>query len=237
MRISFITILILCALSSFSQPKPAEYGTVIVEINLQGSGQALVLGEKQYHSNSGDSLYLDLLRFYLSAIQLQGSGIHFSEANSYHLIDAEIPASQTIVLEHVPIGQYDAIKYCIGTDSLVNVSGAMDGDLDPTKGMYWGWNGGYINFKIEGRSNSCKTRYNSFEFHIGGYLPPNETLRNVALPLEPVLVRENAKTYIRINADVMKFFDHIDLGKTNQVMQPSPVAKQVSGYFKGIFAG
>ena len=236
MRISAITILIFTALCGFSQQKPHRYGTVALEINLQGSGQTLVLGEKQYHSNNGDSLYLDLLRFYLSAFQLQGSGIRYAEKGSYHLIDADVPETKTIVLERVPVGRYQSLEFCVGTDSLANVSGALGGDLDPTKGMYWGWNGGYINFKMEGRSSSCKTRYNGFEFHVGGYMPPYETLRRLQMPLKHVRVRENATTQLRINVDVVKFFDNIELEKTNQVMQPSAAAKQLSGYFQGVFS-
>jgi hypothetical protein len=35
--------------------------------------------------------------------------------------------------------KYDQIQFQLGIDSLTNVSGAMGGDLDPTKGMYWTW--------------------------------------------------------------------------------------------------
>jgi len=47
-------------------------------------------------------------------------------------------------------------------DSLANVSGAMSNDLDATKGMYWSWQSGFINLKIEGKSASCKTRKINF---------------------------------------------------------------------------
>ena len=59
---------------------------------------------------------------------------------------------------------FSKLKFQLGIDSLTNVSGAMGGDLDPTKGMYWTWQSGYINMKIEGKSNSCKTRKNQFQF-------------------------------------------------------------------------
>ena len=34
---------------------------------------------------------------------------------------------------------------------LLNIK-KQSGDLDPLKGMYWTWQSGYINFKIEGSS-------------------------------------------------------------------------------------
>ena len=59
------------------------------------------------------------------------------------------------------------IYFQIGIDSLTNVSGDLDGDLDPALGMYWAWNSGYINMKLEGKSSSCKSVKKEFQFHIG----------------------------------------------------------------------
>ena len=55
-----------------------------------------------------------------------------------------------------------------GTDSLSNISGAFNGALDPINGMYWTWNTGFINLKIEGTSSS----QDKIEWHIGGYQQP-----------------------------------------------------------------
>ena len=68
--------------------------------------------------------------------------------------------------------EFDAIQFNLGIDSLTNVSGALGGDLDPTKGMYWTWQNGYVNFKLQGTSDLCNNPKNEFEFHLGGYLKP-----------------------------------------------------------------
>jgi hypothetical protein len=76
----------------------------------------------------------------------------------------------------------------------------MAGDLDPIKGMYWAWQSGYINMKIEGKSSSCRTRKNEFQFHIGGYLSPYYAMRKVALTYD------KKATEINIGIDLYNFF-------------------------------
>ncbi len=218
---------------SYSNSQP---GTVSITIATQFSGQPLMLGNKLYHTANGDSLLLDAFRFYISGVELTGKGhARFVEKDSYHLVDAEESGTQTIVLQDVSAGLYDSLSFYVGTDSLTNVSGAMGGDLDPTLGMYWAWNSGYVNIKIEGRSKACKTLHHAFEFHIGGYMPPYQTLRRVVLPLNKFQVQENATALIEVEADLAKFFSHIQLATTNQVMIPSKLAGQLADYFKGVF--
>lgn len=223
----------LMALYGFS-PRSGT-GTVVFTMVPQYAGQPLQLGQQLYHSPNGDSFYVDALRFYLSSVQLQGKRANYREKNSYHLIDAEDSSRLTFVLKDVPASTFTSLCFDIGTDSLTNVSGAMGGDLDPSLGMYWAWNTGYINVKIEGRSNACKTLHHRFEFHLGGYRPPFQTLRRLELPLPSLKIRANTTDTVRIPIDLAPFFEKIQLAKTNQVMIPSKQAAQLADVFKGVF--
>lgn len=211
-------------------------GTLKITLLPRFSGEPLVLGNQLYHTQQGDSLYVDMLRFYLSNIQLQGRGTAFSEKNSYHLIDAEESASLTIELKNVPAGNYESLCFYAGTDSLANVSGAMGGDLDPTLGMYWAWNSGYINVKIEGRSNSSPALHHALTFHIGGYMPPNQTVRRIALPLKDIKIAKDKTSTVSIGVDLSKVFNRISIPTTNQIMIPSRAAAQMADYFTGVFS-
>jgi len=71
----------------------------------------------------------------------------------------------------------------IGTDSITNVSGALDGDLDPIKGMYWAWNSGCINFKLEG-TRVISGKKTPFEYHIGGYNGPQATAMKKSIKID-----------------------------------------------------
>ena len=122
------------------------------------------------------------------------------------------------------------LTFNIGVDSLANVSGAMSGDLDPIKGMYWAWNTGYINAKIEGKSSSCHTRKNVFEFHIGGHLPPFQTMRKVKL-----LAKDTESTVFTIETDVRQWFSKIKLNEMNSVLLPNKTAMMMADNYAQMF--
>lgn len=227
--------LLLSCLGFSTKPGHAK-GTLKIIFEPAFGSHSLALGKEMYHSANGDSLYIDLLRFYISSIQLQGEDGTFKEDAGYYLMDAEDSASQIVVLKNVPAGRYKTLMMNVGTDSLANVSGAQGGDLDPTLGMYWAWNSGYINIKIEGRSNSCNTLHHEFEFHIGGYLPPHQTVRSVVLPLKQVTIKENGVTELHVKVDLATFFNQVQLSKTNQIMIPGKQAAQMADCFVNVFS-
>ncbi len=174
---------------------------------------ALKLDNSFYKLGSGDSIQIDQLKFYVSGIEfLNNDKIVWKEKKSFHLLDA-YQRRLTVSLKTPPNLAFDKVKFNVGIDSTTNVSGALGGDLDPTKAMYWNWQNGYINFKLEGRSNLCKTRNNEFVFHLGGYQYPFGTLQTVILP-----AATKQKTDIVI--DVNKIITGINLSEKNLIMSP-----------------
>ncbi len=78
---------------------------------------------------------------YLSAFALTADGqVVWSEKDSFHFLDATDPTTMEVDLAAPKYMTYDAVQFQLGIDSPTSVSGAMGGDLDPTKGMYWTWN-------------------------------------------------------------------------------------------------
>lgn len=171
---------------------------------------------------NGDSMTIHTFRFYLSNFVFYNNGKEtWREKNSCHLLDMEEEQTLSIAFEASTGIGFDAIKFCLGTDSLVNVSGALGGDLDPTKGMYWAWNSGYINFKIEGYYKKCPTRNHQFQFHIGGYMPPFQTVQTIELPV-------SNKHEIQVDIELSGFFEPIDLAKTHSIMSPSRTSVELA---------
>jgi len=121
------------------------------------------------------------------------------------------------------------ISFNIGVEEEMNTSGALSGDLDPSKGMYWSWQSGYINFKIEGISPSCNTRKNKFKFHVGGYKQPNKTTRKVNCKI-------NTEERIIVNLDLAQFFNEIDLKVNNQIMIPGKEASALADMLPKLFS-
>ena len=178
--------------------------------------------QKKYISLS-DTLEIETFKFYVSNIEVQyADNTRIKPKNNYHLIDIENPNSLSIPITTKQNILISKVTFNIGVDSTASVSGALAGDLDPSKGMYWAWQSGYINMKIEGKSTSCKTRKNQFHFHLGGYMKPNYGLRTVILEaLKPVET-------IEIAVDLEKFFSEIELAKINSIMIPGQKAMSMS---------
>ena len=184
---------------------------------------------KNYITESKDTLQIDIFRFYISNIKFQFSDTTtFSEENSYHLIDIENPNSFQIPIARNSEKVISKITFSIGVDSLASVSGAMSGDLDPTKGMYWAWQSGFINMKIEGKSSSCKTRKNAFQFHIGGYMKPNYAIRTIEL--KPI------NSNLEFNVDIAELFKDIKLSENNSIMIPCSKAMELANKTVGMFS-
>ena len=217
---SKICITALCILLFSTGYTQEKKESLLVRLHLNFRNESLELNKK-YISDSKDTLQIDVFRFYISNIKLHYlDESSYSEENSYHLIDIENPHSLQIPILKKSEKTITKVEFSIGVDSLASVSGAMSGDLDPTKGMYWAWQSGYINMKIEGTSSSCKTRKNKFQFHIGGYLKPNYAIRTIEL--KPI------NSNLEINVDVAEIFKDINLKEINSIMIPGTKAMEVA---------
>ncbi len=184
-------------------------------------GQKMAL-EQPARKPDGDSLALHTLRFYLSNfVFFKNCAVVFAEKNSHHLLDLEDEKSMLLTFEFPQNLDFDSLRFDLGVDSATTVSGAMGGDLDPTRGMFWTWQSGYINFKIEGFSRKSPARDGEFRFHLGGYLPPFQTLQRVGLP---VFSKEKAV----LQLDLTPFFEKIDWQKKPNIMSPCREAVELS---------
>ena len=179
--------------------------------------------------NNKDSISFEMLKFYISNIELYNNETKVWKAeNSFHLVNYENSSSLEIVYD-LPLDlDYNRLKFDIGIDSTTNVSGAMGGDLDPTKGMYWTWQSGYVNFKLEGTSNICDSYKNEFQYHIGGYQAPYATLQTVVLSVQK-------SNQIDIEIAIKEFVDQIDLKSESHIMSLGTKAVQLSNLLPTMF--
>lgn len=222
MRILAILMCVLFAKKIVGQHNPT------LHVNHLVNNKTLILNENYLVEK--DTIQIQTLKYYISEICfLLHNKIVWKEKNSYHLVDEENIQTKNISLNRFPTNiQFDAIQLNIGIDSKTNADGIKGDDLDPTKGMYWTWQNGYINFKIEGKSSVCKTRNNQFQFHIGGYQFPFATMQTITLPC--------TKNDIFVDVHLEKIFKKIDLKNQNQIMQPCNEAVILSQKLATIFS-
>lgn len=181
---------------------------------------------KKYVLNDSTWFEFSTCRFYVSNLSFLNEGKLKEKVSEFYLIDLEEPKSLFVDIKNT---QFDQVSFSIGIDSTTNVSGILDGALDPINGMYWAWNSGYINFKLEGTSSESTEKSKSFEFHLGGYLAPFQTIQTVNLPIQTSL------DPILIQFDIYHFIQSVDFNKTSNVMIPGLNAVQISTILPSIF--
>ncbi len=212
---------ILCLL--FLIDASGQVGEVVkISFRTVYGNKAIILNDSSYMHEIDNLIKFESLKFYISNINLyQNESITYSEKYSFHLIDISDTSSQIILL-NLPSGlDFDKIRFNLGIDSTTNVAGAMGGDLDPTKGMYWTWKSGYINFKMEGSCSQCPSSNRDFELHLGGYQYPFYALQQIEL-------ETHTKRNLNLCLDMKKFFSKIDLKKQKSIMSPSREAASIS---------
>jgi hypothetical protein len=178
--------------------------------------------EKWYVSKQNDSLQFSTVKLYAYNIQVYFTDhTNLKAAKQHHLVDWQ--EAKTCIL-NIGLGTNKKIKkitFDLGVDSLSSVSGALGGDLDPTRGMYWAWQSGYINFKIEGKCPTLTSRKNQFQYHIGGYLKPNNALRKIEIT--PNIANPNL-----ISIDLAAFFENFKVTEFSSVMIPGNRAMKLA---------
>lgn len=171
---------------------------------------------------------LEKLRFYVSNIHLLSqNSLVFSEKNSFHLVDLT-HGYQSISMSIPDAIVFDSISFDIGIDSITNVSGIYSGDLDPTKGMYWTWQSGYINIKFEGVHANCPSKLNQIQLHLGGYLKNQLCVQSLKFP-----VTRNSR--INLVFEITKFLNSLELSSEHTIMSPGFKAVQLAQKFASNF--
>ena len=185
-------------------------------------------GKYLTHAQS-DSINIDVIRFYISNVQFfQEEELVSSLEKKHHLVDLEKQKSLKIKLGKNANLPFNKIKFDLGIDSLTNVSGAFGEDLDPTNGMYWTWQSGYINFKLEGTTPSCPARKNYFQFHLGGYQAPFPNVQPVELDIFD-------KKNIIIELPIDQLLEKINLKESYEIMSPNQPAVDMAKLIAALF--
>lgn len=228
MRPVFFVICLISGMAVFEESQAQQ--PLLVQWQLQWGASPLALNASVPDADGKDSLHISMLRFYISGISLLQDSISiWSEPSSYHLLDASEPGTLKVALS-VPSGvPYNRLRFYLGIDSATNAAGAQGGDLDPVRGMYWAWQSGYINLKIEGTSLRCATRKHQFQYHLGGFRDGGYCMQTVTLPVY------NRQGPFVIQTDVSAFFKAFAPEQQPSVMVPGADAVRLAGIAARMF--
>ena len=204
-----------------------ENRLIKVSVNLKLLSEEIILDS--VYTLQNNKIKFTQLRFYIGQFNLKKANkIVFSEGSSYHLIDLRDSKSTTFNLKNPTPIYFDEVNFLFGIDSTTNANGIGEGELDPVKGMYWAWQSGYINAKIEGTIQSNNAIEKKFEFHLGGFLPPYKACREVHF-------LHNGNSCIQLIFDLSRFIELCDFSGMS-ILSPGKKAVELSEtlskYFK-----
>lgn len=196
------------------------------------------------YTNAFNETYsVKTFKFYVHGIQLintdSGKTYEISR-DKYYLINFADSISTIIPLSVLPY-KYNRIAFILGVDSARNVSGAQTDALDPTHGMFWTWNSGYIMAKLEGTSPNSTAAGNRFEYHIGGFRQVDNVVKRITLLFpfgENVDMKPGKTSDITITADVNDWFKNphdIKISAIPTMMTPGPMSMDIAENYSKMF--
>lgn len=187
---------------------------VVVHHQVKLGEVPVLLGEWQ-KSDSLVSIRIDKLRWYVS---LPPAGKKGSKAWLLDLADSA-SLDQTYLHQTMSGPGKNKISLLFGIDSAIQVGGVGTGALDPLRGMYWTWQTGYVQWKMEGaiRVDGVES---PMELHLGGFDGPTN-----AQVLMPICLVDPSSDSVVANWDISPFIAEVVRRKKFGVMSPSPIAR------------
>jgi len=182
---------------------------VVVHHQVKLGEVQVLLGEWQ-KSDSNVSVRIDKLRWYVS---LPPAGKKGSKA---WLLDLADSASLDQQMSR-PVN--NRISLLFGIDSAIQVAGVGTGALDPLRGMYWTWQTGYVQWKMEGaiRVDGLES---PLELHLGGF---DGATKSQSM-LSDYLIYPTTNSVIA-QWNISPFLVEVVRRKKFGVMLPSPIAR------------
>lgn len=215
-----------------STPSPVE-----IRIVHKVGFDPLVMGTTYPTSGTLEFFKPAEFKYYISNIHFVSSdnGDTVKIPETYFLVDELKPTSKNLQFT-IPSGNYYAMSFLIGVDAARSAAGAQTGALDPSLGMFWDRDKGYIAVKFEGTSPESPLPGNVFRYHIGGYKEPNNVIQRRHFKFANVNVTPNQKAVITVSADLRAWFSNpnsMKIAAVPTVTEPGPDAKKYSqNYFK-----
>lgn len=170
-------------------------------------------------ANGKDSIYLTKLKYYLTDLQLTDKGQKIRQSIPDVLLldfDSSLPLLPDVS------DAFDQLSFKLGIDSAIQSSGALEGELDPLKGMYWTWQSGYIHFKLEGMIHEADGKTKNIILHLGGYRSPNNSVKKVDL------LSQHLHRHFSLELDLSDLIQQIISNNIFHIMSPGKEAVELS---------
>ena len=188
-------------------PNTEATGVLRVNVLPTFGDDGVIVPTTQYVTAAGETVTFTRIRFYVSEFGLMDIDDNMTMVEGIRLIDLFEPQGSAISGFDIELEpkHYHMMNFSIGVPESENHKDAatQSEPLGPNTGMYWGWDPGYIFYKIEGTVDSAGTPV-TFLYHGG------EDARKKSISLmghNRMNVSAGDTTSVTIEVDMAKFFD------------------------------
>jgi endonuclease/exonuclease/phosphatase family metal-dependent hydrolase len=181
-------------------------------------------------------LHVETLKCYVGHIELldMNKQIIGRDSVSYRLIDFKNSNSLNFSINsNLSYASY--IRLTLGVDSTTNAAGVHCCALDPANGMYWSWQSGYIQFKLEGKEKDGT----ALNLHLGGFSNAYMSSITDDIPIlrmvtgGPVLPPDRRSQEVTIHLKLDSFMELVHANKEYSLMSPN---NHVQEYMRALCA-
>jgi endonuclease/exonuclease/phosphatase family metal-dependent hydrolase len=169
-------------------------------------------------------LHVETLKCYVGHIELldMNKQIIGRDTFSYRLIDFKNSNSLNFSINsNSSYASY--VRLTLGVDSITNAAGVHCCALDPANGMYWSWQSGYIQFKLEGKEKDGEP----LNLHLGGFSNAHMSSITDEIPIlrtitgGPVLPPDRRSQELTIHLNLDSFLELVHANKEYSLMSPN----------------
>ena len=222
-----------------AEPLLSDHFPIVVEFEQMYSKME---GRFQFNINKtpldyADSLlHVETLKCYVGHIELldMNKQIIGRDTFSYRLIDFKNSNSLNFSINsNSSYASY--VRLTLGVDSITNAAGVHCCALDPANGMYWSWQSGYIQFKLEGKEKDGT----ALNLHLGGFSNAHMSSITDEIPIHrmvsngPVLPPNRRSQHLSISLSLDSFLELIKTNKEYSLMSPN---SHVQEYMRALCA-
>ena len=247
-------LVVLFALLAVACSKRNEKAEIDLNIGYEINGQALVTDTLCYVNEAGNTFLITEIQWFLSNLELKNEAgdwttllqrnlLDTADINRVFYLDTNIPESQTLHTQPLPIGHYTALRFTFGLDETDNQTGLFSDP--PESEMFWPdvLGGGYHYMKLNGKYLNAEDRLAPLAIHLG--IGQNEDCTEfyqnyfiVELPIDFHIVA-NAENHLDLTMVIDNWFRNphtIDFNEFgSHIMQNQTAQRLLNGNGNDVF--
>ena len=207
-------LFILLSLLVASCTKKEENGFVDICVDYSVNNEPLITDTLCYTNEAGNKFLITEIQWFASKWELQDEQGRWITSDKVFYIDTNIPESQTLRMDSIPIGKYKKVRFNFGLDESDNLSGRFSDP--PESNMFWPeqLGGGYHYMKLNGKFVNKEGQLVPLNIHLGR-LHEEDNHFTVELPIN-FSITEKAENQLHLTMIIDNWFRSPNLYDFNE---------------------